>query len=150
MSDRTIALYNSVPIMRAWMISLVSLVRQKEERKSSRVQFCFSNFSLIFLINYMNGYKLEGAETKVKWVKGCFWARTKFDLQLTQRIVFIVLASMVGTFWYPKQNIAESKGYIAFFKNIHTAKLAASKLRNQGMKNVRLLFKEGQYCVKVS
>jgi rare lipoprotein A len=51
---------------------------------------------------------------------------------------------------HPKQNIAESKGYIAFFKNAQAAKLAASKLRNQGMKNVRLLFKNDQYCVKVS
>ena len=69
------------------MISLVSSVRQKEERKSSMVQFCFSKFSLIFLINFMNSYKLEGAETKVKFVKGCFQVRTKFELQLTQRRV---------------------------------------------------------------
>lgn len=51
---------------------------------------------------------------------------------------------------HPKQNIAESKGYVAFFKNAHTAKSAASKLRSQGIKNVRLLFKSNQYCVKVS
>ncbi|QKX02650.1 septal ring lytic transglycosylase RlpA family protein [Wolbachia endosymbiont of Dirofilaria (Dirofilaria) immitis] len=51
---------------------------------------------------------------------------------------------------HPKQDNMESKGYIAFFESIQAAKLAASKLRNQGMKNVRFLFKDGKYCVKVS
>lgn len=44
---------------------------------------------------------------------------------------------------------AISKGYITFFKDVDTAKLTASKLRNQGIKDVRLSFKNGQYCVKV-
>ena len=52
--------------------------------------------------------------------------------------------------YYPKKNTAESKGYVAFFQNAQTAKSAASKLRSQGIKNVRLLFKSNQYCVKVS
>ncbi len=51
---------------------------------------------------------------------------------------------------HPKQDNAESKGYIAFFESAQAAKSAASKLRNQGIKNVRLLFKGNQYCVKVS
>ncbi|QKX01368.1 septal ring lytic transglycosylase RlpA family protein [Wolbachia endosymbiont of Dipetalonema caudispina] len=51
---------------------------------------------------------------------------------------------------HPKKNNAKSKGYIAFFKSIQAAKSAVSKLRNQGMKDVRFLFKDGQYCVKVS
>ncbi|MDX5518286.1 MAG: septal ring lytic transglycosylase RlpA family lipoprotein [Wolbachia endosymbiont of Andrena agilissima] len=51
---------------------------------------------------------------------------------------------------HPKQDSAESKGYVAFFKSAQAAKSAASKLRNQGIKNVRLLFKNDQYCVKVS
>ncbi|QBB83872.1 MULTISPECIES: septal ring lytic transglycosylase RlpA family protein [Wolbachia] len=51
---------------------------------------------------------------------------------------------------HPKQNNAESKGYVAFFVNAQVAKSAASKLRNQGIENVRLLFKNDQYCVKVS
>lgn len=50
---------------------------------------------------------------------------------------------------HPKKITTESMGYTAFFENIHTAKSTASKLRNQGMKNVRLLFKDNQYCVKV-
>ena len=32
---------------------------------------------------------------------------------------------------HPKQNNAESKGYVAFFVNAQVAKSAASKLRNQ-------------------
>ncbi|MDR2548527.1 MAG: septal ring lytic transglycosylase RlpA family protein [Rickettsiales bacterium] len=51
---------------------------------------------------------------------------------------------------HPKQNSAESRGYVAFFENAQTAKAAASKLRNQGIKNVRLFFKNDRYCVKVS
>lgn len=51
---------------------------------------------------------------------------------------------------HPKQTITESKGYIAFFKDIYTAKSTASMLRNQGIKNVKLLFKDSRYCVKVS
>ncbi|MCM1001092.1 MAG: septal ring lytic transglycosylase RlpA family protein [Wolbachia endosymbiont of Melophagus ovinus] len=51
---------------------------------------------------------------------------------------------------HPKQNSAESRGYVAFFENAQAAKSAASKLRNQGIKNVRLLFKNDRYCVKVS
>nr|WP_246168525.1 septal ring lytic transglycosylase RlpA family protein [Wolbachia endosymbiont of Ctenocephalides felis wCfeT] len=51
---------------------------------------------------------------------------------------------------HPKQNIAKSTGYIAFFKNAQAAKSAASKLRRQGIKNVRLLLKDNQYCVKVA
>ncbi len=51
---------------------------------------------------------------------------------------------------HPKQDSAKSKGYVAFFKSAQAAKSAASKLRNQGIKNVRLLFKNDQYCVKVS
>jgi len=51
---------------------------------------------------------------------------------------------------HPKKITAESKGYIAFFKDIDAAKSTASKLRNQGVKNVRLLFKNSQYCIKVS
>lgn len=51
---------------------------------------------------------------------------------------------------YPKKTTTESKGYIASFKNAHTAKSIASKLRSQGMKNVRLLFRDNQYSVKVS
>ncbi|APR98477.1 septal ring lytic transglycosylase RlpA family protein [Wolbachia endosymbiont of Folsomia candida] len=51
---------------------------------------------------------------------------------------------------HPKKTTTESKGYIASFKNAHAAKLTASKLRSQGMKNVRLLFKDNQYSVKVS
>ncbi len=44
----------------------------------------------------------------------------------------------------------KSKGYIAYFENIQAAKSAASKLRNQGMKNVGFFFRDGQYCVNVS
>ncbi|WP_353477744.1 septal ring lytic transglycosylase RlpA family protein [Wolbachia pipientis] len=51
---------------------------------------------------------------------------------------------------HPKQDSAESKGYVAFFVNAQAAKSAASKLRNQGIKNVRVLFKNDRYCVKVS
>lgn len=51
---------------------------------------------------------------------------------------------------HPKQDNVESKGYIAFFENAQAAKSVASKLRNQGIKNVRLFFKDDQYCVKVS
>ncbi|QKX03140.1 septal ring lytic transglycosylase RlpA family protein [Wolbachia endosymbiont of Litomosoides sigmodontis] len=51
---------------------------------------------------------------------------------------------------HPKQDNVESKGYIAFFENAQAAKSAASKLRNQGIKNIRLFFKDNQYCVKVS
>ncbi|MEY2392732.1 septal ring lytic transglycosylase RlpA family protein [Wolbachia endosymbiont of Tettigetta isshikii] len=51
---------------------------------------------------------------------------------------------------HPKQNSAESRGYVAFFENAQAAKSAASKLCNQGIKNVRLLFKNDRYCVKVS
>lgn len=51
---------------------------------------------------------------------------------------------------HPKQNGTESKGYVALFVNAQAAKSAASKLRNQGIKNVRLLVKNDQYCVKVS
>lgn len=35
---------------------------------------------------------------------------------------------------HPKQDSAESKGYVAFFKSAQAAKSAASKLRNQGIK----------------
>ncbi len=38
---------------------------------------------------------------------------------------------------HPKQDNVESKGYIAYFENIQAAKSVASKLRDQGMKNVR-------------
>nr|WP_246214309.1 septal ring lytic transglycosylase RlpA family protein [Wolbachia endosymbiont of Cruorifilaria tuberocauda] len=51
---------------------------------------------------------------------------------------------------HPKQENVESKWYIAFFKSTQSAKLAASKLRNQGMENVKFFFKDGKYCVKVS
>ncbi|MDG7056243.1 MAG: septal ring lytic transglycosylase RlpA family protein [Wolbachia endosymbiont of Meromenopon meropis] len=51
---------------------------------------------------------------------------------------------------HPKQNSAKSRGYIAFFKNAQTAKLATSKLRNQGIKNVRFFFKDNRYCVRVN
>jgi len=42
----------------------------------------------------MNVDKLEGAETKVTFVKGYFWVQTKFEPQLSQRglsFVFILL-----------------------------------------------------------
>ncbi|CCF78118.1 lipoprotein [Wolbachia endosymbiont of Onchocerca ochengi] len=51
---------------------------------------------------------------------------------------------------HPKQDNVESKGYIAYFENIQAAKSVASKLRDQGMKNVRFFFRDGQYCVKVN
>ncbi|MDN5248224.1 MAG: septal ring lytic transglycosylase RlpA family protein [Wolbachia endosymbiont of Tyrophagus putrescentiae] len=52
--------------------------------------------------------------------------------------------------YHPKKVTVESKGYIAFFEDIHTAKSTASKLRNQGIKNVKLLFKDRRYCIKIS
>ncbi|MBV0899473.1 MAG: septal ring lytic transglycosylase RlpA family protein [Wolbachia endosymbiont of Fragariocoptes setiger] len=50
---------------------------------------------------------------------------------------------------HPKKNIHESKGYIAFFEDINDAKSTASKLRTQGIKNVKLLSKNGKYGVKI-
>ncbi|MDD9331474.1 MAG: septal ring lytic transglycosylase RlpA family protein [Wolbachia sp.] len=48
-----------------------------------------------------------------------------------------------------KKPAMESKGYITFFKDVNIAKSTASTLRSQGVKNVRLLFKDNRYCVKV-
>ncbi|WP_408647426.1 septal ring lytic transglycosylase RlpA family protein [Wolbachia endosymbiont of Pentidionis agamae] len=50
---------------------------------------------------------------------------------------------------HPKKNIPESKGYIAFFKDINAAKSTVSKLRSYGIKDVKLLFKDDKYCIKV-
>ncbi|WFW29658.1 MAG: septal ring lytic transglycosylase RlpA family protein [Wolbachia endosymbiont of Menacanthus eurysternus] len=49
-----------------------------------------------------------------------------------------------------KQNGTENIGYIAFFEKAQIAKSVASKLRSQGIKNVRLLFKNNKYCVRVN
>nr|WP_261722506.1 septal ring lytic transglycosylase RlpA family protein [Wolbachia pipientis] len=50
---------------------------------------------------------------------------------------------------YPKQATTESTGYIAYFDDIISAKSIASKLRQHGIKNVRLFFKRDKYYVKV-
>ncbi len=50
---------------------------------------------------------------------------------------------------YPKQARPESTGYIAYFENIAAAKSTTSSLRKHGIKNVRILFKNSKYYVKI-